>query len=91
MTNSFCRTDPAIAKAFARTTFTSDNRADLPRVTARTLILQCAEDIIAAPAVGEYVPTAQFREQFIAVLRDTIFAIRSPGLRRASHPRAGAP
>ena len=31
LTNSFCRTDPDIAKAFARVTFTSDNRADLPR------------------------------------------------------------
>lgn len=29
MTNSFCRTDPEIAKAFARVTFTSDNREDL--------------------------------------------------------------
>ena len=55
LTNSFCRTDPEIAKAFAKATFTSDNRADLPLITARTLILQCQEDIIAAPAVGEYV------------------------------------
>ena len=29
LTNSFCRTDPEIAKAFARVTFTSDNRKDL--------------------------------------------------------------
>ncbi len=29
LTNSFCRTDPEIAKAFARVTFTSDNRDDL--------------------------------------------------------------
>jgi sigma-B regulation protein RsbQ len=36
-------------------TFTSDNRADLPRVTARTLVLQCREDIIASEEVGEYV------------------------------------
>ena len=55
LTNSFCRTDPEIAKAFAKATFTSDNRADLPLITARTLIMQCQEDIIAAPAVGEYV------------------------------------
>ncbi|MGO8658574.1 alpha/beta hydrolase, partial [Rhizobium ruizarguesonis] len=34
LTNSFCRTDPEIAKAFARVTFTSDNRSDLPEVTA---------------------------------------------------------
>ncbi len=55
MTNSFCRTDPAIARDFARVTFTSDNRADLPRITARTLILQCSDDIIAPTQVGEYV------------------------------------
>ena len=55
LTNSFCRTDPAIAKAFAKVTFTSDNRDDLPRVTARTLIMQSQEDIIAGPNVGEYV------------------------------------
>jgi sigma-B regulation protein RsbQ len=55
LTNSFCRTDPDIAKAFARVTFTSDNRADLPRAKARTLILQCSEDIIAPLEVGTYV------------------------------------
>ncbi len=55
LTNSFCRTDPAIARAFARVTFTSDNRGDLPKVTARTLVLQCSDDIIAAENVGQYV------------------------------------
>ena len=55
LANSFCRTDPDIAKAFARVTFLSDNRDDLPRVTARTLILQCSEDVIAPKPVGEYV------------------------------------
>jgi len=55
LTNSFCRTDPDIARQFARATFTSDNRADLPLVTARTLILQCSDDIIASEAVGSYV------------------------------------
>lgn len=55
LTQSFCRTDPRIAHEFARATFTSDNRADLPKVTARTLILQCRDDIIAGENVGEYV------------------------------------
>jgi sigma-B regulation protein RsbQ len=55
LTNSFCATDPAIAREFARVTFFSDNRADLARIKARTLILQCREDIIAPPCVGEYV------------------------------------
>ena len=57
LTNSFCRTDPEIAKQFARVTFLSDNRADLPAVQTRSLILQCADDAIAPRAVGEYVHT----------------------------------
>jgi sigma-B regulation protein RsbQ len=55
LTNSFCRTDPEIAKYFARTTFLSDNRADLPHVTIPSLILQCSDDVIAPQCVGEYV------------------------------------
>ncbi|HEX2104628.1 MAG TPA: alpha/beta hydrolase [Solirubrobacteraceae bacterium] len=55
LTNSFCRTDPEIAKHFARVTFLSDNRADLPAVRTRSLILQCSDDVIAPRAVGEYV------------------------------------
>jgi sigma-B regulation protein RsbQ len=55
LTNSFCRTDPEIAKAFARVTFMSDNRCDLPKVTIPSLILQCSEDVIAPREVGEYV------------------------------------
>ena len=55
LTNSFCRTDPEIAKQFARVTFLSDNRADLPRLNAPTLILQCHDDLIAPRVVGEYV------------------------------------
>lgn len=55
LTNSFCRTDPDIARAFARATFMSDNRSDLTRIAARTLIIQCKEDVIASEAVGEYV------------------------------------
>jgi sigma-B regulation protein RsbQ len=55
LTNSFCRTDPEIAKAFARVTFKSDNRADLAKIDIPTLILQCSEDIIASKQVGEFV------------------------------------
>jgi sigma-B regulation protein RsbQ len=54
LTNSFCRTDPEIAKHFARTTFLSDNRADLPRLKTPTLIVQCNDDMIAPVVVGEY-------------------------------------
>jgi sigma-B regulation protein RsbQ len=54
LTNSFCRTDPEIAKQFARVTFLSDVRAKLPKLTAPTLIVQCNDDLIAPVAVGEY-------------------------------------
>ena len=55
LTTSFCATDPAIAREFARVTFMSDNREDLAAIAARTLVLQCRDDIIAPIAVGEYV------------------------------------
>ena len=55
LTNSFCRTDPDIARQFARVTFLSDNRADLPGVRVPTLVLQCSEDVIAPETVGRYV------------------------------------
>jgi sigma-B regulation protein RsbQ len=55
LTNSFCRTDPEIARHFARVTFLSDNRADLPRVRTPTLVLQCSDDLLAPRSVGELV------------------------------------
>lgn len=55
LTASFCRMDPAIARDFARVTFTSDNRADLASVTTPTSILQCSDDVIAPRQVGEFV------------------------------------
>jgi sigma-B regulation protein RsbQ len=55
LTNSFCRTDPEIARNFARVTFLSDNRADLAKVDVPALVLQCSDDAIAPEAVGRYV------------------------------------
>ncbi|MFC9647400.1 alpha/beta fold hydrolase [Streptomyces sp. NPDC059892] len=55
LTNSFCRTDPDIARVFARVTFLSDNRADLARVSVPTLVAQCSSDAIAPPEVGLFV------------------------------------
>ncbi|GAA1980548.1 alpha/beta hydrolase [Microbacterium pumilum] len=55
LTESFCRTDPDIARHFAHVTFLSDNRSDLARVSVPTLVLQCSEDAIAPREVGEYV------------------------------------
>lgn len=54
LTESFCSTDPVIASQFARATFFSDNRADLPKLTIPTLLLQCSDDIIAPLEVGDY-------------------------------------
>lgn len=55
LTESFCRTDPAIARQFARATFLADNRDDLSRVPVPSLVLQCSNDVIAPEPVGRYV------------------------------------
>jgi sigma-B regulation protein RsbQ len=55
LTNSFCQQDPRIARHFARVTFLSDNRTDLPLVRVPTLVLQSSQDVIAPDAVGAYV------------------------------------
>lgn len=51
---SFCSTDPVIARRFAEVTFFSNNRGDLPKAPVPSLIIQCAEDAIAPVEVGEY-------------------------------------
>lgn len=51
---SFCSTDPVIARRFAEVTFFADNRADLAKAKIPSLILQCSEDIIAPLPVGHY-------------------------------------
>lgn len=79
LTDSFCRMDPEIARAFARVTFTADNRDDLRRVSHPTLILQCSDDIIAPLAVGEF-------------LRDQIAGSRLVVLKATGHcPNLSAP
>ncbi len=67
LTNSFCRTDPAIAREFARVTFLSDNRADLPRLDKPCLILQCSDDVIAPMSVGDYVHRAIATSELVVV------------------------
>ena len=54
LANSFCRTDPAIARHFAQATFLSDHRAILPHNRTPALIVQCSDDFIAPLSVGEY-------------------------------------
>ncbi len=64
LSNSFCQTDPDIARHFARVTFTSDNRKDLPKLTVPSLVLQCSNDVIAPESVGrfvhKYIPNSHF-------------------------------
>jgi sigma-B regulation protein RsbQ len=55
LTESFCSTDPVVSRQFAEATFLSDNRDDLPRLRVPSLILQCADDMVASTEVGEYV------------------------------------
>lgn len=55
LTNSFCQMDPEVARNFAHATFFSDNREDLKKVKAKSLILQCSNDIIAPLCVGDFV------------------------------------
>jgi len=64
LSDSFCAIDPVIAGQFARATFYADNRADLARVSVPSLVLQCADDIIAPRQVGEYVHRALPRSTF---------------------------
>jgi sigma-B regulation protein RsbQ len=55
---TFCRTRPEVAAEFARVTFRGDNRADLPHVSAPTLVLQSREDSVAPMTAGLYVRDA---------------------------------
>lgn len=55
LNESFCSTDPVIARRFAEATFFSDNRADLPKLKVPSLVLQCSDDAIAPNEVGEYI------------------------------------
>ena len=52
---SFCRTDPAIARRFAEVTFRSDHRDVLADVKHPTLVLQSRRDAIAPQTAGELV------------------------------------
>lgn len=54
LTESFCSTDPVIARRFAEATFLADNRADLAQVSVPALLLQCSEDMVAPIEVGTY-------------------------------------
>lgn len=67
LSDSFCSTDPVMAKAFAHATFFADNRADLPLVPCPSLILQHRHDALVPPAVGEYMQQ-QLRQSTLKVI-----------------------
>jgi sigma-B regulation protein RsbQ len=54
LSDSFCSTDPLVARTFAQATFFADNRADLDKVRCPSLILQHRHDALAPLAVGQY-------------------------------------
>jgi sigma-B regulation protein RsbQ len=68
--DKFCSTDPVIARQFAKAAFLCDHRADLAAVTVPSLILQCADDVVAPVAVGEYTHR-EIRQSELALLQAT--------------------
>ena len=67
MEQSFCQTNPEIAKHFAKVTFLGDNRSDLKNLTIDTLILQCKSDVIASMEVGRYVHKQVSNSEFVVL------------------------
>jgi len=77
-----------MAQQFARLTFLSDHRAQVPNLTLPTLVIQCQQDVIAPAEVGTYLlqhlpqaqlvtlPAAGHCPQLSAPL-DTLAALRS--------------
>lgn len=70
LANSFCKTDPEIAKHFAKTTFLTDKRAILQHTKVPVLILQCSNDIIAPLEVGHYMHN-QIKNSKLVVMKAT--------------------
>lgn len=70
LTESFCSTDPVVARQFATATFFSDNRRDLRKLTKPTLIMQCSDDLIAPHEVGDYVH-AHLKDSVLRVMKAT--------------------
>lgn len=70
LSQSFCSTDPKIARQFAEVTFFSDNRADLPKLQIPALIMQCSDDLIAPIEVGHYMH-AQLPHSSLKIMKAT--------------------
>lgn len=67
LANSFCRTDPTIAKQFARVTFLTDCRSLLDVCSIPALILQCSNDIIAPLEVGDYIHKKMLNSKLVVL------------------------
>ncbi|RZK31748.1 MAG: alpha/beta hydrolase, partial [Hymenobacter sp.] len=50
----FCALDKTSARQFIEITLFSDNRTDIPRLRLPTLLVQCADDVVAPTEVTEY-------------------------------------
>jgi sigma-B regulation protein RsbQ len=70
LTNSFCNTDPEIAKRFARVTFLSDLRDEVARLSEPALVIQSSDDFIAPMEVGEYLRDT-LAQGHLAVVQNT--------------------
>jgi sigma-B regulation protein RsbQ len=70
LTQSFCSTDPKIARQFASATFFSDNRKDLLKLDKPALILQCSDDLIAPLDVGHYLH-AHLKNSILKIMKAT--------------------
>ena len=70
LTDSFCQTDPDIAKHFARVTFLSDHRSDVKAIAQPTLVLQCQDDVLVPPSVWTWL-TDNMQNAVLVVLNAT--------------------
>lgn len=67
LSDSFCSTDPTVARVFTKATFFSDNRSDIAKVKVPCLILQHRTDTLAPISVGEYIHS-QLAESRLKIL-----------------------
>ncbi|QFU10029.1 Sigma factor SigB regulation protein RsbQ [Rhodobacteraceae bacterium THAF1] len=70
LVDSFCRTDPDIARHFAKVTFLHDHRAEVKDIKQPTLILQCHDDVLVPPQVGDWM-VANMHDATLTVLEAT--------------------
>jgi sigma-B regulation protein RsbQ len=65
--NTLAAIRPDIAQAVARVIFQSDHRAELPRLTIPTVILQASDDIAVPVEVGQYMADKIPQSKFIPI------------------------